>query len=97
MTHQTQNPLPSDRSFGLTFAVVFALIGAWMAWKGSATWIAALALAAIFLVAAFLFPKVLHPLNIAWMWLGSLLNRVVYLPERDPDEGSKDNYLNPKF
>jgi len=77
MARKSQIPLPTDRSFGFTFAIAFTMIGAWMAWKGSAHWIAALAVAAIFLLAAFAFAKVLHPLNVAWMYFGHLLNRVV--------------------
>ena len=77
MARKTQIPLPTDKSFGFTFAIAFAVIGAWMAWKGSAYWIAALAVAAIFLLTAFAFAKVLHPLNAAWMYIGHLLNRVV--------------------
>jgi hypothetical protein len=77
MTRKTRIQLPTDKAFGLTLAVGFAVIGAWMAWKGSAYWIAALAVAAIFALAAFAFAKVLHPLNVAWMYIGHLLNRVV--------------------
>ena len=77
MARESQIPLPTDRSFGITFAVAFAVIGAWMLWKGSALRNVAVALSAFFLLAAFLFPKVLHPLNVAWMYFGHLLNRVV--------------------
>lgn len=72
-----QDGLPTERSFGLTFAAVFAIVGAWLVWKGSPYWILAVAAAAMFLLAAFAFPKVLHPLNVAWMRLGRLLNWVV--------------------
>lgn len=70
-------PLPSDRSFCLTFAVVFALIGAWMIWKTQPYFGIPLGMSAFFLVAAFAFPSVLHPLNVAWMRLAVLLNRFV--------------------
>lgn len=69
--------LPSDRSFGITFAVVSALLGGWLAWKGSAGARFAFAAAAAFLLAALAYPRVLHPLNAAWMRFGLLLNRVV--------------------
>lgn len=69
--------LPSDRSFGLTFAVVFGLIGGWTLWKSSSYAIGVLGAAAAFLVIALLIPRILHPLNAAWMHLGHLLNRVV--------------------
>ncbi len=69
--------LPSDRSFGFTFAVVFALAGGWLAWKQSGYTVTAFVLAAVFLLAALAIPKVLHPLNVAWMHLGHLLNKIV--------------------
>jgi hypothetical protein len=77
MAHHSQIALPSDRSFGLLFTVVFGLIGAWMWWKASDYAAVAFALAALFLLAALAFPRVLRPLNSAWMRLGLLLNRVV--------------------
>ena len=77
MSRESQIALPSDRSFGLTFAVVFALIGAWMLWKSSAYPGIAFGVSVIFLLTALAFARVLHPLNIAWMRLGYLLNKVV--------------------
>lgn len=68
---------PSDRSFGLTFAVVFALIGgaSWLldgahalAWLGGA---------AVFLILALAAPGILAPLNRAWMKLGLLLHKII--------------------
>ena len=73
----TLNSLPSDRSFGLTFAVILALAGLWLAWKASPYAPAAFGVAALFLLAALLLPRALHPLNVAWMGLAQLLNRVV--------------------
>lgn len=69
--------LPSDRSFGFTFAVVFCLLGAWLLWRGSGYAIGALSIGAVFAAAAAFAPKVLHPLNIVWMRFGYLLNRIV--------------------
>ncbi|MEX2150323.1 MAG: SxtJ family membrane protein [Steroidobacteraceae bacterium] len=69
--------LPSDRSFGLLFAVVGALVGAWMLWRGNRFANVAFGFAALFLVAALAYPRILRPLNIAWMHLGLLLNKVV--------------------
>ena len=77
MTRQTEIRLPSDRSFGLTFAVMFALIGVWSLWKSSAYWTVPLGAAGLFLLAALIFPRILHPLNVVWMHFGHLLNRVV--------------------
>jgi hypothetical protein len=75
----------SDRSFGLVFASVFALIGTWPAlglgWPPrldpSALRLWSLALAAGFLAAALLYPSLLHGLNRLWFAFGSLLGRVM--------------------
>jgi predicted membrane metal-binding protein len=77
MTRKAPIDLPSDRSFGLLFAVVSALVGAWMLWRGNRFVNVAFGLAALFLIAALAYPRILRPLNIAWMYLGLLLNRVV--------------------
>ena len=77
MARQSQIQLPSDRSFGFTFAGAFALIGAWMIWQASSYSAAALGAAAVFLLTALTLPRILHPFNVAWMHLGQLLNRVV--------------------
>lgn len=69
--------LPSDRSFGITFAVVGGLVAAWLWWKSSAHYGVALTIAAGFLLLALLAPAVLHPLNVVWMRFGALLNRIV--------------------
>ncbi len=77
MPHKDQLTLPTDRSFGLLFTVVFALAGGWMLWKGNRFAGVAFGIAALFLLAALVYPRILRPLNIAWMHLGLLLNRVV--------------------
>jgi predicted membrane metal-binding protein len=69
--------LPSDRSFGLLFTVVSGLLGAWMLWKDNRFAGVAFGIAALFLLAALAYPRILRPLNVAWMHLGLLLNRVV--------------------
>ena len=77
LEHATAHPLPSNRSFGLLFVVVFALAASWAWWKGSASlswWIAAMALT---LGVTFVAPRLLTPLNRAWMKLAELLHRVV--------------------
>ncbi len=57
----------SDRAFGIVFTVVFLLIGSWSLIWGDTVWWWAFAVAAIFLIAAFVIPKALAPLNRAWM------------------------------
>jgi hypothetical protein len=73
----TKPPLPSDRSFGLTFAAVFALLAGWLAYKGNAYWVVCLGASAAFAVLAMAIARVLHPLNVAWMKFGGLLHRIV--------------------
>jgi hypothetical protein len=70
--------MPSDRSFGLTFVVVFAIIAAWQAWAGRVGIASAFgALGLIILVVALARPALLHRLNRAWMLFGALLHKVV--------------------
>lgn len=66
-----------NRSFGLLFAVVFALIGLLPLMFGGVARLWAIIVAAVFLVAALAFPGVLAPLNRLWMRFGLLLHRIV--------------------
>ena len=63
-------PLPSNRSFGWTFTVVFALIALF-----AYPWL--LALAALTAAVTVVRDQWLEPLNRAWMRFGALLNRIV--------------------
>ena len=67
----------SERNFGLVFAVVFALVGLWPILGGNGMRIWALAVAAGFVLLAFVRPSVLRPLNLAWFRFGLLLGRIV--------------------
>jgi hypothetical protein len=69
--------LPTDRSFGLTFSAVFGVLAACFAFRGHDYWLPSLVASAVFALLAFTFPRLLHPLNVAWMRFGSLLNRIV--------------------
>jgi predicted membrane metal-binding protein len=69
--------LPSDRSFGFTFTAVFSLVSAWAWWRDAAWWHWSLVAAVLFAAFAAVAPRLLHPLNILWMRLGALLNRIV--------------------
>ena len=62
-------PLPSNRSFGWTFAVIFALIGVFHPW----VLVASAAVAVVTLTRA----QWLAPLNRAWMKLGAAMHMVV--------------------
>ena len=69
---------PSDRSFGRTFAVVFAIaagLSAWRGWRIGPGWFVGLAF--LFGLAAAFRPAVLAPLNKAWLHFGLLLHKVV--------------------
>lgn len=67
----------SERSFGLVFAVFFAIVALLPATHGAAVRWWALAVAAAFVAAAFLAPRLLHPLNRVWFAFGMLLHHVV--------------------
>jgi Saxitoxin biosynthesis operon protein SxtJ len=70
-------PESSDRSFGVVFAGVFALIACWPLWSAQSPRWWALGLAATFALAAVIRPQILHPFNRAWLALGRLLHLVV--------------------
>lgn len=67
----------SDRSFGLVFAAFFAIVAMLPAIHGAPLRWWALGVAAAFAIIAFIAPRVLHPLNRAWLALGLLLHHVV--------------------
>ncbi len=67
----------SERSFGIVFAVVFALIALFPLWSGRPIRLWALLIAAAFLAAALLMPALLRPLSLIWYRIGLLLHRVV--------------------
>jgi predicted membrane metal-binding protein len=72
-----QLKVPSDRSFGFTFAVVFGLIGSWLWWRASKAGPPFIAAGAVFALVAIVIPRILHPLNVVWMRFGLLLNKIV--------------------
>jgi predicted membrane metal-binding protein len=67
----------SDRAFGLVFAAVFAIVGAWPLLRGRPVRWWAVGVALVFLVAALAAPRMLAPLNRLWLKLGLLLHRIV--------------------
>jgi hypothetical protein len=69
--------VPSDRSFGVTFVAVFALLAIWLWVTGrSGAW-AVVGLSGATLLISLARPSVLSPLNKAWMRLAELLHRVI--------------------
>ncbi len=71
--------LPSERSFGLLFTLVFALGGGYTLYKSlpSVVTVILFVAAALLLVVTFVTPKSLAPLNSAWFSLGMLLSKIV--------------------
>jgi predicted membrane metal-binding protein len=67
----------TDRSFGLVFAAVCAIIGLSPLFFGRSIRLWALIAGAIFLLAALAFPSVLAPLNRLWLKFGLLLHKIV--------------------
>ena len=68
---------PSNRSFGLVFAGVFALVALLPLWRGADPRWWALAVSVLFGVLALLVPAVLTPANRVWLKIGLLLHRIV--------------------
>lgn len=69
--------MSSNRSFGLTLAGAFAVLGATSLWRGLERGAWELGLAIGFLTVAGFAPAILAPLNRVWGWIGRGLNRVV--------------------
>ena len=67
----------SDRSFGVVFAVVFALVAVWPLTGDGEIRLWAATVAAAFLVAALAWPPLLAPLNRLWTRFGLLLHGIV--------------------
>lgn len=67
----------SERMFGLVFGGLFALIGCRPLLHREAPYWWALALAVAFVVAAFVVPRLLRPLNWLWHKFGLLLHRIM--------------------
>jgi hypothetical protein len=67
----------SERGLGITFAVVFLLVGLGGLYSGHDWWIACLSIAAVFILLAYLWVAPLRPLNIIWHRFGLLLFHIV--------------------
>ena len=67
----------SNRSFGILFCIVFALIAAWPVIQDGQVRIWPIPISFIFLVLGLLNSKLLTPLNLAWIKFGELLGRIV--------------------
>ena len=67
----------SERSFGITFAAIFLIIGSFPLISGEPPGVWPLCIGVIFLIAAFALPAALRPLNIVWFRFGMLLHKIV--------------------
>ncbi len=70
-------PLPSNRSFGFVFTLVFALVAAYPMTKGQQPWWSLAIIAAIFLITALASPGLLTPLNRLWTKFGAMLHLIM--------------------
>ena len=74
---RAQPAIGSERSFGLVFSTVFALVAlAPLVHSGVPRWWA-LIVSAGFAITALLIPRILRPLNRIWFAFGLLLHRIV--------------------
>ena len=69
--------ISSNRSFGILFSIVFAIITLWPIISGNPLRLWSLPISIIFLVLGLLNSKLLNPLNIVWVKFGELLGRIV--------------------
>jgi len=67
----------SERTFGIVFFAVFAIMGLYPLLNGGEARIWALIIAGAFLLAALVAPRILRPLNRLWSRFGLLLHNVV--------------------
>ena len=71
-------PLPSNKKFGLTFAVIFLIFAAFfMINSNQLISLIFSGLSFLFIVSAFILPKILYYPNLAWFYFGLLLGKVV--------------------
>ncbi|WP_137111383.1 SxtJ family membrane protein [Rhodobacter sp. SY28-1] len=73
----TEVEIGSPRSFGIVFAVVFAIVALFPFWHGNAPRIWALVVCAVFGGLALARPSVLDPLNRLWFHFGMLLSKII--------------------
>ena len=66
----------TDRAFGLTFAVVFSIIGGIIWWVKQDISLWPFVVAAVFLAFALALPGLLLPLNRIWGWVGGKFGAV---------------------
>ena len=69
--------ISSNRSFGILFSIIFAIIAFWPTINGNPLRLWSIPISVIFLVLGLLNSKLLNPLNIVWVKFGELLGRII--------------------
>jgi predicted membrane metal-binding protein len=69
--------ISSNKSFGILFFIVFALISIWPLIQGGSLRIWPIPIALLFLILGLINSKLLNPLNIVWVKFGELLGRII--------------------
>ncbi len=67
----------SNRSFGILFCIVFALIAVWPLFNAGQLRLWPIPISLIFLVLGLLNSRLLGPLNLAWIKFGELLGKII--------------------
>jgi len=67
----------TEKNFGIIFSALFFLIGLWPLLNAAEIRIWSIIIAVIFLVLAYLKPKLLKPLNHNWIKLGEIIGKVI--------------------
>ena len=69
--------ISSNRSFGILFCIVFAIVAAWPIMNDGQLRIWPIPISFIFLVLGLLNSKLLNPFNLVWIKFGELLGRII--------------------
>ena len=76
--NQVEPKMLSERSFGLIFGGIFAVIAFWpVVFSGGSPRQWALVIALVWVVVAVVLPIALRPLNILWMKFGFFMHRII--------------------
>jgi len=79
MHRKNDVPIPSDRSFGFVFSLIFFVLSGILWWNHEFSWqpIGSAVIGGIFLLLASWKPRLLSPLNRGWAHLGYMIHRIV--------------------
>ena len=69
--------IPSNKSFGILFSVVFFLIGIYLFLTKNEIFYSLLLMSLVFLILGLINSKLLTPLNILWIKFGILLGKII--------------------